>query len=122
MLGFLQLIPGIGKIFDTVSSITNRLTDARIAARNADTEDKRIAAESEVDRLKLRLAALSAKMPWTVALPQFLLGMIVVIVLGKIVVWDQVLGWGFTHPLGDDVWQYIKIVTGFYFVTEWFRR
>lgn len=129
MFSWLSLIPVVGKLFDTVSSVTNRLTDARIAAIQAGTEVERIRWEGEVKSLEARLTVLTAALnsPYgaLVIIPQFLLGMAVVIIMWKIVVYDQALGqWtsGRTNALGNDVWDFIKIVTGFYFVSTWLTR
>lgn len=129
MFSWLSVIPIIGKLFDTVGTITNKLTDARIAAIQAGTEVERIRWEGEVKSLEARLtvmtAALNSPYGALVIIPQFLLGMAVVIIMWKIVVYDQALGqWtsGRTNALGKDVWDFIKIVTGFYFVSTWLTR
>lgn len=129
MFSWLSLIPVVGKLFDTVSSVTNKLTDARIAAIQAGTEVERIRWEGEVKSLEARqtvlIAALNSPYGVLVIIPQFLLGMAVVIIMWKIVVYDQALGqWtsGRTNALGKDVWDFIKIVTGFYFVSTWLTR
>lgn len=129
MLGFLSFIPVIGKLFETVTMITNRLTDLKIAQVNAGTERERDKLTAEQKGLEARrdaLIALAASPGGImVIIIQSLLGMAVVIIMWKIVVWDQALqSWtgGYTAALGADVWDFIKIVCGFYFVSTWLRK
>lgn len=122
-------LPIVGRIFDTVESLGQKIADLKIARLNAETNQEKLRLDAEIRSLELRQSALveqsKGKYGLLVIIPQFLLGMAVVVVMWKIVVYDQALGqWtgGFTHKLGDDVWQFIKIVTGFYFVTTWLRK
>lgn len=128
MFSLLSALPIIGKLFETVTSITNKLGDIKVAQINATTQQERdrLAAQSRELEAKRDVMIAQSKTPagqvsiWI----QNLLGLAVVIILWKIVVWDQALGqWtgGFTHALGKDVWDFIKIATGFYFVTTWFK-
>lgn len=128
-MGFLSLIPFIGKFFDTVSTITDRITNLKIAQVNAGTErdrDKLVAEQRGLEARRDALIALAASPGGImVIIIQSLLGMAVVIIMWKIVVWDQALqSWtgGYTAALGADVWDFIKIVCGFYFVSTWLRK
>lgn len=119
----LQGIPVIGKLFDSITSVTNRLTDAKIAAINAKTEEEKLRWQGEARELELKLEAhrLAAQSPMFRFI-QNGMGLIALLILAKLVVYDQMLGLGYTNALGKDVWDFIKIVVGFYFVTTWFRR
>jgi len=129
MLGILSLLPVVGKVFDTVGTITSKITDLKVAQVKAGTDEKRDRLAAEQKALEARRDALIALAAspggMMVVIIQSLLGFAVVIIMWKIVVWDQALQeltHGFTNKLGDDVWEYIKIVTGFYFVSTWVRR
>ena len=52
---------------------------------------------------------------WWTAMPRPLFAMIFVIYVGKCVVWDKVLGWGSTDPLGSELSTLEYIVVSGYF-------
>lgn len=125
----LQAIPVIGKLFDTVSSVTNKLTDARIAARTAQSEDEKTAAAERVASLEARLGFMKAQqaspLGWLFNVVQALIGVAVALLVWKLLVYDKALGqWtsGHTDPLGEDLWDLMKLVLGFYFITSWLKH
>lgn len=129
MFSLLSMIPVIGKLFDTVSTITNKLGDIKVATLNATTQQERDKLEAQARELESRRDVLIAQQKTPggllVTVIQSLLGLAVVIIMWKLVVWDKALGqWtsGHTDKLSPDIWDYIKVVTGFYFVTTWLRR
>ena len=52
---------------------------------------------------------------WVTALPRPLFALIFLIYIGKCVVWDKVLGWGSTDPLGSELSTLEYIVVSGYF-------
>lgn len=132
ILSLLGLIPGV---LGTVNGITKAISDQKIVAIKAKTEEERISADERVKTLEARRDALVAaqsrsKFPIIV---QSCLGLIGVIVLGKLGVWDKVVGSFlgcsgrngklpgceifFTDPLGTDLSLLVGAVTTFYLVT-----
>lgn len=126
MLSILKLIPLVGRIFDTVDSIHARITDKQIALINANSEEERARIEGEIRGLEARAKVLEASMTgpwgWITRVMQVALAMPVAIILWKILVIDQTLGWGTTPDLGKDMWWVIYTVVGFYFVASMIRR
>lgn len=91
MLNLLGLIPGV---LSTVNGITNAISNQKIAALKAKTDEERIAAEERLKVLVARRDTLMdaqsrSKFPIIV---QSLLGLIAVIILAKMGVWDKVVG------------------------------
>lgn len=125
----LKLIPFVGQAFDLAGQITSKIGDLKVAQINAATEQERIKVGEQIAELEAKRAVLVAQASspygWITQTIQGLLGLAVVILMWKLVVWDKALGtWtgGHTDPLGSDIWDFVKIVVGFYFVTTWFRR
>jgi hypothetical protein len=124
MIGLLTAIPGILKALtgfaDTAKSISGDIARAKIAAREAETHEKKIEAEEETKTLQVRANVLAAEAPGS-RMNQFvrtLLSLPAVIVLWKIIVWDRVLGYGVTHRLSVEEWTYIWMVCGFYLLAR----
>lgn len=92
MLSFiLGLIPGA---LNTVNGITNAISNQKIAAIKAKTDEERIAAEERLKALEARRDALinaqsRSKFPIIVA---SLFGLIAVVILAKMGIWDKVVG------------------------------
>lgn len=119
-MGWLSLLFGLA---DPIAKITQAVVQAKKDARNAATEDERIAADERVKTLEARRDVLmadsrSSKVDMFVrlflALPPGLL-------LWKVYVYDKALGqWthGRTDALSPELWYGIWIVLGFYFLYE----
>lgn len=91
MLSLLGLIPGV---LGTVNGITNAISNQKIVALRAKTDEERIAAEERLKVLVARRDTLMdaqsrSKFPIVV---QSLLGLIAVLILAKMGVWDKVIG------------------------------
>lgn len=128
----LGLIPSA---LGTIDGITKAISNERIAATNAKTEQDRIAAQE-------RAAALSAKRDLMIAEAsrsnvnagmRVFLALGPAIILSKLFVWDKAIGPFFgcvgkdtddwcnlfvTDPLDANMWTVITAVIGFYFLYE----
>jgi hypothetical protein len=114
---FWGLISGIRGWLDPISKIVGQIADAKVAMRNAQTEDERIASQERVNALNARRDILlaTARSDWWIragfALP-------FVIYNAKLVVWDKVLALGSTDPLSPDLKEIQMVCIGFYFLYE----
>jgi hypothetical protein len=139
MWSFITSIPGlITGLFGSINHVTDALTNEKIALRNAQTEEERIAAQERVNTLTLRRDAMMAEVPYTRlnVLMRFALACCVLVVLVKILVWDKSVGpfYGCVGKLDDaakaackmfttdaldpNLWWVVGAVVGFYFLTE----
>jgi len=102
---------------DPISKIVGQIADAKVAMRNAQTEDERIASGERINALNARrdlLLTTSRFDMWVragFALP-------FVIYNAKLVVWDKVFSLGATDPLSSELFQIEMICIGFYFLYE----
>ena len=117
-MGWLSIIGQLVGLGPAIASITSKIVDARIAKENAVTEQERIHADERVKELEAvrdvqieesKHSSLNIYARVGFAAP-------IIIVLWKILVWDQALRLGSTPDLGDKMWNLIYIVAGFYFV------
>ena len=122
MLALFTALPSlISGLFGTVNGITNAISNEKIAALTATTDQDRIAAQERVNSLSMQRDVLVADAAHSkldlyirsgIALgPMFY--------LLKIFIWDKVLAsWtnGTTDPLDANLWQVIMVTLGFYFV------
>lgn len=86
-------------------------TSERIAA---DLAARQVALEQRERELATQ-AVIAEQGRWYTALPRPLFAGAFIIYVWKVVVWDKVLGWGSTDPLGGDVAQWAMIVLTAYF-------
>lgn len=138
MLRFiLGLIPGV---FRTIDGITNAISNQKIAAIKAKTEEERIRAEENVKTLEARKEGLinaQNKSKFTVII-QNLLGSVGLVVLAKLGVWDKVVGsfmgcagrngnlpgceTFLTDPLGTDLSALVGATIAFFLVATVLRK
>lgn len=140
-MGWLSLIASIpsilGGLFGTLNGITAAISNEKINAQNAATEQERIHAQERVNTLQARrdlMIAESAHSNLNIIVRSFI-GGAVATVLMKLLVWDKVVGslvgcagkgigasmpcTSFnTDPLDSNQWQVIMVVLGFYFLYE----
>lgn len=115
------LIGLIPSVFTAINGITAEISNAKIAAINAMTEQERISAQERVSTLQAQRDVLIADashsnidmwMRTAIAFGPML-------VLNKIFVYDKVMGLGTTEiGNGDYIWNVIMVVLGFYFVSS----
>jgi len=124
MIALLTAIPGILKVLtgfaDTAKSISGDIAKTRIAAREAETMEKKITAEEETKTLQARANVLVSEAPGSRMnqLVRTLLSLPAVYILWKIIVWDRGFGWGVTDKLSVEEWSYIWMVCGFYLLAR----
>jgi len=114
----LGILGSIGTFFVKmgVGTIVQKLIQANVDKKNAETEEQRIAADIKIAQLEARAAVLAQDpvAPWIrlgFALP-------VVWINAKLFIWDKILGWGVTDALSQEMnWVMITII-GFYFLSE----
>lgn len=121
MLSFLLgLIPGA---FTTINGITNAISNTKIAALNATTEQDKIAAEATVETLQARRDVMVAEAGGSKinGIMRFFIAVGPAVLLTKVYIWDKALGdytGGHTDPLDPNLWGVITAVVGFYFLYD----
>jgi hypothetical protein len=106
-------------LINPLSTIASKIVEARIATANATTDREKIAAEERVKTLEQRRAVLVAESGSRLnSLMRAAYGVPPAIYLGKLYVWDKVLGWGVTDPLSPMMENVLWTVVGFYFL-QW---
>lgn len=117
ILGIIKALLGFG---ETVKSISGDIARVKIAARDAETNEKKIDAEAEVKALELRRDVLVAEAPGSRVnqLLRVLLSIPAVVFLWKVVIWDKVLAIGSTDDLSQNLWTYVFAVVGFYLLNR----
>jgi hypothetical protein len=99
-------------------SIAEQLTTAYVARTNAVTDKERIAADVEIETLKMQrdiVVAEQGSRSTSWVRPAFAFPFVVFI--WKLVLWDKVLGWGVTDPLGSDLKWILVTIVGAFFIT-----
>jgi hypothetical protein len=113
MIGFLL------SLINPLATIAGKIAEARIAAANAQTDREKISSEERVRTLEQRRAVLVAESGSRLnSLMRAAYGVPPAIYLGKLYVWDKVLGWGVTDPLSPMMENVLWTVVGFYFL-QW---
>lgn len=121
MLSFLLgLIPGA---LTTINGITNAISNEKIAALNATTDQERIASLERVSTLQAQRDALIASTNrssldiWLRT--AFAIGPLTY--LSKIFIYDKVLALGSTDPLDPNLWYVVMSIIGYLTVSQ-FRK
>lgn len=120
-IGRWLLSAGLGSIEKRIAAVEER---KRIALENGH-EWKVKLLDAELGRLHSMLEAQGRPEPWTRKLFRALLVTPAIVLLWKIVVWDKVLGWGVTDPLGELLVYYVGAVISYYlgaFAYDFYRR
>lgn len=106
------------KLIDPITGITRELAQARVAIEQEKNTERRIELEGKIAALNAQQSVLIESQQYFLnRLARFLLTVPIIVILWKLFIWDKVLGWGVTDPLGQDLWDVLKIVMGGYFVT-----
>jgi hypothetical protein len=114
MLKLLLGLPGfISGAFSTINNITAAISNEKINARNAQTEEERIAADERVKSLEARrdLMIVEAGVTKANIIVRSAAAVPIVIVLWKLLVWD----W---REYSRSQWKIVMLVLGFYFLYE----
>lgn len=115
ILSFFGIVPSIT---GAINSITNAISNEKIAAIAATTQQDQIASAERVASLQAQRDALIAevnKSNWPIYI-QSAMALPIVFILGKLFVYDDA-GFGTTDiPNDSNQWKVIMIVVGFYFL------
>lgn len=122
-------------MFGTINGITAAISNQKIAAINATTEQERISAQERVNTLQARRDVLIAEAGSGSRINLIIraaFGLVGLSVVAKLYFWDKVVG-SFagcsqalhgtcgiftTDPIDDNGWKLISVIVGFYFLTE----
>lgn len=106
-------------LIGAVPAIAGQIAQARVEAKNAKTEQERIAADERIKALEAQRDVLVAesKSPWNTIGRLFLM-LPFGIFAWKVVVWDKVYPGGMTEDLSSTLWALMFTVFGFYFVSD----
>lgn len=126
----------IPSLFTTVNGITNAITNERINLAQAQNSSDKIAAQEKIESLQARRDVLVAEAGHSNinAIVRAFIGGSVAIVLGKLLVWDKVVGSFYgcageagrgaecvtfrTDILDPNLWTVITATIAFYFIYE----
>lgn len=107
------------KWLNPLGVIADRLTAAYEAKQKAQTDQERLKADVLINQLEARQMVLVAEQgSWLTRWIRPALAFPIVIYFWKIVIWDKVLGWGVTDPIGTTGEYLMTAVIGAYFVTR----
>lgn len=104
------------------------LLDAYNAHLQATTSDKQIAADLAGKEIAAQMVEIQEQTKYRVAEighpfePDKIMGYCVAIYLGKLLIWDKVLGLGTTDPLAGWVETTANLIVGFYFAKRGFEN
>lgn len=118
--GIFGVLPGL---FTTVNGITAAISNEKIKALDATTDQARIASEERITSLQAKRDVMIAESGSSKinAIIRGSIGASVAFLMAKLYVWDKALGsltGGHTDPLSPELWQGVWAVTGFYFLYE----
>lgn len=106
------------KLINPISAIAKEIGNTRVRIEQERNTERRIELEGMLGALEAQQNVLIASQQFFLnRLARFLLTVPIIVILWKLFIWDKVLGWGVTDPLGSDLWDILKIVMGGYFVT-----
>jgi hypothetical protein len=119
LLSWITSLLGFGSgLFSTLQTISNNLSNEKIALINSKTDQERIASAEKIGALQAQQAVLVADSQRSSIdlLVRSLLALGPTVYLLKIYIYDKVLAQGTTDPLDDNLWWVTMVVVGFYFV------
>jgi hypothetical protein len=135
--GILSLLGILPRAFGTIDNITNAISNERIKKISAQTDQERIKADERINALQTKRDVLVAESGAS-RINAFIrggIGIIVMVVLAKLLVWDKVVGSIYhcagevgrnlagcetfrTDPFADNQWAVVTAAIGFYFLYE----
>jgi hypothetical protein len=111
-----------GGALNKAGDIAQQIIQAYADKQKAVGADAIAAAQAEIDRLTILASVQKAdSWGWTTSLSRFLLELPFVLFLWKVIVWDKILQWGVTDPLGADLTSVFYGILAYLFVTS-FRK
>lgn len=107
------------KWLNPLGVIADRLTAAYEAKQKARTDQERLKADVLINQLEARQTVLVAEQgSWLTRWIRPALALPIVVYVWKIIIWDKVLGWGVTDPIGSTGEYLMTAVVGAYFITR----
>ena len=109
----------LGFFSGPLTRIGEKLIDAKVELAKAETAERKIELETQVAQLEARERVLIAEQGhWLTRLVRPLWAMPFIIYTWKVLVWDMVLGWGTTPPLGQQMAELMTVVAAAYFLAR----
>lgn len=108
--------------------LLNRALDAYKARLSAGNDKDRIAADLAARELAVQQREIEVQSEYRVASlghwyePDKLMGYAVAVYVGKLLIYDKVLGWGTTDPLGGWIETTANLIVAFYFAKRGFEN
>ena len=101
------------------SKIADRIASAYEAKQQAQTDAEKIAADERIKTLEARRDVLVGEGGSRInAIMRAGFGVPPMVYLGKLYLWDKVLGLGATDPLSPELWNVLWTVVSFYFLDQ----
>lgn len=122
-MGLLAFLGPLGWLVDPIAKVAREIGKTIVAKENAQTEQERIAADERLGMLNAKRDVLIAEQtnPITrIIRPLFALPF--VLYVWKVIVWDNLLGWGVTDSLSADMTNLMMIIVGAYFLDRTVQR
>ena len=106
-----------------IAAIGKQLNEAYANRLKAQTDHEKLQAVMDIAQLQARQSVLIAEQgSWLTKWIRPVLALPVAVYINKLVIWDKVLQWGSTPDLSPDLWKFLWIVVGFYFLTRGFEK
>jgi hypothetical protein len=113
--GLLGLLPTLS---NTINGITNAISNERVAAINARTDEEKVASDERIKSLEAKRDVLIAEVGhsnWDLII-RVIMSVGPAFYLSKILIFDAALHLGSTDKVAPEIWNYITAVVGFYFL------
>jgi hypothetical protein len=113
--GLLGLLPTLS---NTINGITNAISNERVAAINARTDEEKVASDERIKSLEAKRDVLIAEVGhsnWDLII-RVIMSIGPAFYLSKILIFDAALHLGSTDKVAPEIWNYITAVVGFYFL------
>jgi hypothetical protein len=113
--GLLGLLPTLS---NTINGITNAISNERVAAITARTDEEKVASDERIKALEAKRDVLIAEVGhsnWDLII-RVIMSLGPAFYLSKILIFDAALHLGSTDAVAPEIWNYITAVVGFYFL------
>lgn len=107
-----------------LSGLASEIRQARKDVLDAENDEQRLKSKERLGTLLVRKdAQTQGQANW---LPKVVRAVLFALPIGiylwKLIVWDKILGWGVTDPLGEFEKNVASVVVAFYFLTSFTQR
>lgn len=119
----MKLLGFLWGLVDPLTAITKQIGETKVRLAAEANSAAAIASGERLALLQARQAILLAEQGhWSTRLIRPAFAFPFVIYINKLVLWDKVLGWGRTDPLGADLTQIMLLIIAAYFVDTAVQR